>query len=85
MKQKNNIWCHNNLQIIINYSFSLNILEPFRTLLFINLCVVLDEKQVCKKTVFKKTHKIQKWIVNRFFFFFLLYPNVCCSMVFYVM
>ena len=52
--KKNNIWCHNNLQIIINYSFSLNILEPFRTLLFIDLCVVLDDKQVCKKSVLKK-------------------------------
>ena len=43
--------------MIINYSFSLNILEPFRTFLNIivyqSLCV-LDDKQVCKKTVFKK-------------------------------
>ena len=43
--------------MIVNYSFSLNILEPFRTFLNIivyqSLCV-LDDKQVCKKTVFKK-------------------------------
>ena len=52
--KKNNIWCHNNLQIIINYSFSLNVLEPFRTFLNIIVyqsCVVLDEKQVCKKLI----------------------------------
>ena len=55
--KKNNIWCHNNLQIIINYSFFSNILEPFRTFLNIIVyqsCVVLDEKQVFEKLFLKK-------------------------------